>query len=216
MAEITSTARFRKAKRDVVASLDPVFPGVKELSEGEKPIHRRYGLSQNRYMSSLPLQMFLFFHVSYFPIWLFCTGFLVASKFNRLELEIYQVLFSTILIAFASLEVGRLYLGYLGNLAEKVPELSGFWLLTMIQLPVLCFYTFYPKFRSSPFEQALNLVLVSLLFAELVGGYEANKALVKHQLHKFHLLQFTERGEEEEKDDQPETLYPQKSYPQNH
>ena len=28
MADISTTARFRRAKRDVVASLDPVFPGA--------------------------------------------------------------------------------------------------------------------------------------------------------------------------------------------
>jgi len=209
MAEITTTARFRKAKRDVVASLDPVFPGVKELSEEGKANARKYGMSQNRYMSSLPLQMSLFFNVCYLPFWLFCTGFLVALKFYRLEL-IYQILLSAVIIAFSGLEIGRLYLGYLGNLTEKVPELSGFWLLTLIQLPLLCFYSFYSNFLTVPFEKALNLVLLFFLAAELVFGYNANKSLVKHQLQKFHLLQFTEGGEEE---DQPETLHPLQTSP---
>ena len=127
----------------------------------------------------------------------------------RVEL-IYQILLATILIAFSGLEISRLYLGYLGNLTEKVPELSGFWLLTLIQLPVLCFYTFYHNFLSVPFEQALNLVLLAFLTGELIFGYEANKSLVKHQLQKFHLLQFTEGGEEK---DQPETLHPLQSSP---
>ena len=35
------------------------------------------------------------------------------------------------------MQVVRLYLGYLGNLGEKVPELAGFWLLTiLLQLPM--------------------------------------------------------------------------------
>ena len=34
-------------------------------------------------------------------------------------------------------QVVRLYLGYLGNLGERVPELAGFWLLTiLLQLPM--------------------------------------------------------------------------------
>jgi len=167
---------------------------------------RDFGLTQNRCMSSLPLQMSLFFNVCYFPIWLFCTGFTVALKFHSVEL-IYQILLTTILIAFSGLEIGRLYLGYLGNLTEKVPELSGFWLLTLIQLPVLSFYSFYNHFLSLPFELALNLVLLAFLVAEILFGYAANKNLVKHQLHKFHLLQFTE-GEGEVDGDQPETLHP--------
>merc|ERR1711915_279693 len=112
-------------------------------------------------MSSLPLQMTLFFNVCFLPVWFICTAFLLNIKLNREELQtIYQGLLCGVLLVFSLLEVVRLYLGYLGNLSEKVPELSGFWLLTLIQLPVLCFYTFYSKFRASPFEQALNSVLV--------------------------------------------------------
>lgn len=169
-------------------------------------------MSQNRYMSSLPLQMSLFYNVCFLPFWLICTGFLVALKFNSVEL-IYQILLVAILIAFSTLEISRLYLGFLGNLTEKVPELSGFWLLTLIQLPVLCFYTFYPNFSSVPFEIALNLVLLVFLTAELVFGYGANKSLVKHQLQKFHLLQFTEGGGGGATEDQPETLHPLQSSP---
>ena len=132
----------------------------------------------------------------------------------RVEL-IYQVLLTIILIAFSLLEIGRLYLGYLGNLLEKVPELSVFWLLTLIQVPVLCFSTFYPNFLSLPFEQALNLVLLAFLVVEILCGYVANKTLVKHQLHKFHLLQFTEAEEEDRGEgvNQPETLHPLQSVP---
>merc|ERR1719289_639664 len=61
-------------------------------------------------MSSLPLQMSLFFNVCYLPIWLFCTGFVVSLKFHRVEL-IYQILLTTILIAF-SLKFHRVELIY--------------------------------------------------------------------------------------------------------
>ena len=38
---------------------------------------------------------------------------------------------------FHNYQVVRLYLGYLGNLGERVPELAGFWLLTiLLQLPM--------------------------------------------------------------------------------
>jgi len=206
MASISTTARFRQAKRDVVASLEPLFPGVKELSEDTKSRNvGDFGLAQSRYMSSLPLQMSLFYNVCYFPVWLFCTGFIVALKFGRVDL-IYQIFLSAILVVFSGLEFGRLYLGFLGNLTEKVPELSGFWLLTLFQLPLLCIYTFYGNFLPLPFETALNAVLLSFLAAQLLFGYKANKTIVKHQLHKFHLLQFTE-GEEDD-GPQPETLRP--------
>jgi transmembrane protein 17 len=120
----------------------------------------------------------------------------------RIEV-IYKIILLTILLVLSALEIGRLYLGYLGNLTEKVPELSGYWLLTLIQIPLLSFYTFYENLLLLPFERALNFILLAFLLCQLLFGYIANKTLVSHQLNKFYLLQFTEEG-----DRNPETLQP--------
>ena len=56
---------------------------------------------------------------------------------------LYKFVLVTILVAVIIIEVVRLYLGYLGNLTEKVPELAGFWLLTiLLQLPLQGFLLF--------------------------------------------------------------------------
>ena len=56
---------------------------------------------------------------------------------------LYKFVLVTILVAIIIIEVVRLYLGYLGNLTEKVPELAGFWLLTiLLQLPLQGFLLF--------------------------------------------------------------------------
>jgi len=205
MATLTTTARFRQAKRDVVGSLDPLFPGVRTLTQKDNEKTKNFGLLQSRYMSSLPLQMTLFFNVCFLPVWFICTAFLLNIKLNREELQtIYQGLLCGVLLVFSLLEVVRLYLGYLGNLSEKVPELSGFWLLTLIQVPLFCFLTFYEKFLALPFELAINIVILCFLISQLSFGYSANKSLVKHQLNKFYLLQFTEAAETD--DNIPETL----------
>lgn len=71
-------------------------------------------------------------------------------KFSLLN-YLYKFVLVTILVAVMIIEVSsspssprspssqvvRLYLGYLGNLGERVPELAGFWLLTiLLQLPM--------------------------------------------------------------------------------
>ena len=50
---------------------------------------------------------------------------------------IITILINIITIIIIMEQVVRLYLGYLGNLGERVPELAGFWLLTiLLQLPM--------------------------------------------------------------------------------
>ena len=60
----------------------------------------------------------------------------ITLKYHLLN-YLYKFVLVTILVAVIIIELVRLYLGYLGNLTEKVPELAGFWLLTiLLQLPL--------------------------------------------------------------------------------
>ena len=60
----------------------------------------------------------------------------ITIKYHLLN-YLYKFVLVTILVAVIIIELVRLYLGYLGNLTEKVPELAGFWLLTiLLQLPL--------------------------------------------------------------------------------
>ena len=57
--------------------------------------------------------------------------------------QIYKFVLVVVYIVMACIETTRLYLGYSGNLQEKVPELAGFWLVTLLmQLPLTCFLLF--------------------------------------------------------------------------
>ena len=72
----------------------------------------------------------------YFPFWLSVTIMVITLKYHLLN-YLYKFVLVTILVAVIIIELVRLYLGYLGNLTEKVPELAGFWLLTiLLQLPL--------------------------------------------------------------------------------
>ena len=96
----------------------------------------------------------------------------------------------TVLVATTIIEITRLYLGYLGNLTEKVPELAGFWLLTvLLQLPMQGFLLFNEDLVILPMERAANLLMVTLVLIELVVGFIALRRITRYQAKKFHLHQ---------------------------
>ena len=123
---------------------ETVFPGI-TTSAGMQYANTMEMASiklGNQLVSNLPLQMVLYLNVIYFPCWLGVTIMVTSVKFHLLN-YLYKFVLVTILVAVIIIEVVRLYLGYLGNLTEKVPELAGFWLLTiLLQLPLQGFLLF--------------------------------------------------------------------------
>lgn len=63
--------------------------------------------------------MCLFFNVCFFPFWLIIAVAILYVKYNYLN-YLYKFILVTVLVAVVLIEVVRLYLGYLGNLTEKV------------------------------------------------------------------------------------------------
>ena len=64
--------------------------------------------------------MCLFFNLCYFPFWLITSVVIAYVKFDHLN-YLYQFILVTLLFFSTIIEIIRLYLGYLGNLTEKVP-----------------------------------------------------------------------------------------------
>ena len=94
--------------------------------------------------------------------------------------------------SFSSIEVTRLYLGYLGNLTEKVPELAGFWLLTvLLQFPMQGFLLLNEDLVILPMERATNFIMMIIIIVELIVGFIALRRITKHQAKKFHLHQLS-------------------------
>ncbi|GMS88391.1 hypothetical protein PENTCL1PPCAC_10566, partial [Pristionchus entomophagus] len=87
-------------------------------------------------MTSLPLQMSLHYNALLAPF-LFVIG--ISSfiyKYHYLS-PIYQVILIAVHILHVTIEAVRLVLGFVGNLGEKVPALSGFWITSLLlQLPI--------------------------------------------------------------------------------
>ncbi|KAL4622896.1 zinc finger protein 774 isoform X3 [Arapaima gigas] len=142
-------------------------------------------------VSSLPLQMSLFFNLCFFPAWWASEVVMLHLKYPALP-DYYKFILITVLILMTLIEAIRLYLGYAGNLQEKVPELAGFWLLTvLLQLPLILFQLFNEAILIQPLERGVHVVLALFLLAESVSGFVALRTMVRHSESHFQLAQFS-------------------------
>ncbi|XP_042192940.1 transmembrane protein 17-like [Callorhinchus milii] len=141
-------------------------------------------------VSNLGLQIILYFNLWYFPFWWSCTVIMLHLKFWQL-MGYFQMVQIAILVIVSLVELIRMYLGYMGNLQEKVPELAGFWLLTcLIQVPAVLYLCLYEKLLVLPVEKALNSIYLALFLGELMTGFLALREMASQLQSRFHLRQF--------------------------
>lgn len=148
------------------------------------------------YSSSLPLQMLLYFNVCFFPCWLFSLTFILpvltlVGDNNHTILMVFAFVFKTVI------EFVRLYLGYTGNLAERMPELTAFCLLTIIfQIPLSVFLLVYPLAAITTVKMSLifavEILYLTFLGLEAIFGVYAVRVMVAAQSSRFHYRQFEE------------------------
>ncbi|XP_057294301.1 transmembrane protein 17B-like isoform X2 [Hydractinia symbiolongicarpus] len=166
---------------------DKVFPGSGNLIDNSRESFIGGG---NLLLSNLGLQMALYFNCHFSPIWFLICIIMLSLKYSQLG-PYYKFVLIVVYVVMASLELIRLYLGYSGNLQEKVPELAGFWLVTFIlQLPLTCFLLFNENALILPMERAVNIIMLLFMLFEVVQGYRAIKRMTDAQVEKFHLTHF--------------------------
>ncbi|KAM8887269.1 transmembrane protein 17A isoform 3-T3 [Spinachia spinachia] len=103
----------------------------------------------------------------------------------------YQALLITGMILLSVIEAVRLYLGYVGNLEEKVPELAAFCLLSfMFQLPVLLFFLTDEGILILPLERAVHSLYLLFLLAQVLASMLALRTMTRKLTLLFHLRQF--------------------------
>lgn len=74
----------------------------------------------------------------------------------------------------------------------QVPELAGFWLLTLlVQTPLVFFLLLNEATIIFPLERATTIILTAFVLMEVITGYFAIRFMVNYQVTKFHLQQFT-------------------------
>nr|KAG5702335.1 hypothetical protein BaRGS_003002 [Batillaria attramentaria] len=146
----------------------------------------------NEYVTNLPLQMLIYFNVFFSPLWFITSIVMLEAKFNNLS-ELYQIVLISVYIVYTLIEIVRLYLGFVGNLMERVPELAGFWLLTiLLQFPLILLLVINDGAILLPLERAVHIVKALFVFSEVIVGYLAIRVMVNYQVTKYHLQQFTD------------------------
>lgn len=140
--------------------------------------------------------MLLYFNVCFFPCWVLSLAFVLpvltqSTSSTHIILMVFAFGFKAII------EFARLYLGYAGNLAERMPELTAFCLLTMIfQIPLSIFLLIYQFIANMGGKLALVLavqvVYTLFLLLEIIFGIAAVRVMVTAQSSRFHYRQFEE------------------------
>ncbi|CAI9715151.1 Hypothetical predicted protein [Octopus vulgaris] len=103
-------------RKTVSTMTDFLFPVSREsIKKNQHNVLR----SGHEYVTSLPFQMELYFNVWFFPFWLVSAIAALAFKFSKLSI-VYKILLVAAYVMFGIIEIIRLYLGYIGNLMERV------------------------------------------------------------------------------------------------
>ncbi|XP_015516776.1 transmembrane protein 17B [Neodiprion pinetum] len=177
-------------KDTVISASDRIFPGL-AYHNRIKEFHD----IGNVIKSSLPLQMALYFNTWLFPFWFFISLNLLDQKYHKLS-DIYKFITVGVFVIVAVSECIRLYLGYLGNLAEKIPELACFWLIsTLIQFPLQMFTLVDGRMLPGRGEHVVNSVMLVFLLTEIITGTIALRNSANHHAKRFYLAQLYEINE---------------------
>ena len=195
-------------RRSTTALPGPVSNGLNRIAESafghggsshlkrSSQFHSKQARIEIDYASSLPLQMLLYFNVCFFPCWLFSLIFVLPVL--TLAKDNYHVILMIFAFVFkAIIEFVRLYLGYAGNLAERLPESTAFCLLTtLFQIPLSIFLLIYPLLATIEIKLALifavEIIYLVFLALEMVFGIATVRVMVAAQSSRFHYRQFEE------------------------
>lgn len=73
----------------------------------------------------------------------------------------------------------------------QVPELAGFWLLTLLlQLPVILFLLFNEGLNIQPLERSVNIIFALFLVFQVIAAFVTLKRMVNKLATHFHLNEF--------------------------
>ncbi|KAL1475261.1 hypothetical protein MTO96_037416 [Rhipicephalus appendiculatus] len=165
----------------VEAVSETIFPGLHLSCSRSRAIAMKHG---EELLTSLPLQMAVYFNLFYSPLWLIsrCLSFYIKLRYLSLT---QQTISAAILIMMTAVEPPRLYLGYAGNLGEEMPALAGFWLLSvLLQLPLLVFLAVGGA-RPLPLERAVDLPLALMLATQVVVAFGVIRRVTRSQARRF-------------------------------
>ncbi|PSN31515.1 Transmembrane protein 17B [Blattella germanica] len=84
----------------------------------------------------------------------------------------YSFIVVTVLVAVIGTELLRLYIGCMGNLTEKVPELAGFRMMSLLlQFPLQLFLLVNENTMPFQMEHAVQGIMLSFLVVQIFSGF---------------------------------------------
>ncbi|XP_076388535.1 transmembrane protein 17B isoform X2 [Megachile rotundata] len=133
--------------------------------------------------------MVLYVNLWLFPAWLLIVIVNLDAKYNNLT-SIYKLITVMVFSISSISEVLKLYLGYVGNLSGKIPELASCWFISiLIRFPLEMFLLLDRGILSEFSEILVNRVMIFVLSIEIVTGVLALKNLANYRAKTFYLLQ---------------------------
>ncbi|XP_050305261.1 transmembrane protein 17-like isoform X2 [Anthonomus grandis grandis] len=129
--------------------------------------------------------MAAYFNVTFMPIWVIVLIWFIIEKYSNFG-NLVQVIIVTVTTTIVTVEATRLYLIYEGNLKDKIPELAGFWMLSVfLQLPLQGLLLLNPYFQLGVLETICQAVMFILLILQIIFGYVALKFTASQQARFF-------------------------------
>ena len=82
----------------------------------------------------------------------------------------------------------RLFLGYIGNLQERVPQMSAFLLMTIFpQIPCLVFLALFQE-HIFPYDRVAGCILLSSMIIEVIVGFRSLQKLIRKSTAEFYRM----------------------------
>jgi len=141
-------------------------------------------------VTSVTLQLALYFNTMFSALYFVVTLGEILQKLINLEFKssLNRAMIVPVFVFWSGAEIPRFYFGYVGNLNERVPQMSAFLLTTLFpQLPSILYLSVVQEHKF-PFDQIAGYMMLALLLLEMVVGYNALRALIRRKTAQFYRL----------------------------
>ena len=145
-------------------------------------------------VSSVTFQQLVSYNVMFSAVYLMFGVLNSTEKINYVyAAPLNAKLHVPLLCIWGVAEAARIYCGFVGNLSERVPEMSAFLLISFFpQVPTLLFLTFLQE-HTFPVDHVLGLIALGLIFVEVIVGVATFRRLILRQTAQFYRLCQEER-----------------------
>lgn len=110
---------------------------------------------------------------------------IVAYKSNNYSDWRISFVTPIILGSFCLMEPARLYVGFVGNVQERVPQLTAFLFLTAFLCPIILVYNVAVQYPLIPFDRVFGFIWLFFFFLEFVFGVVTIRRMIQDKTTRF-------------------------------